>query len=116
MPPPQASILNADMPKAANKRPMEAEEDMEIVEEEEMVTEETSLHGVSNPMEGAKHVRMLDQGLENMDPRIKLGEMKDVMKEVIGHFKDIISKVVPQVAMVNITIILRSVKDPTCWS
>lgn len=38
------------------------------------------------------------------------------MKEVIGPFKDIISKVLPQVAKANITTILCSMRNPTCMA
>ena len=76
MPPSQASILKTDMPNATKMRSMEAEEDIEVIEEEKMVTEETSLHGVANPTEAAKHVHLLDQALENMDAKIKLEDQR----------------------------------------
>ena len=114
--PPQASILKTDMPKATNKRSMEAEEDVEAIEKEEMVAKEMSLHGVANPMEAAKHVCLLDQTLENMDAKIKLGKIEDVIKEAVECFREIIMKVVPQVAEANVRTILHSMRDPKCMA
>ena len=88
------------MPKASSKQPMD---DIEIIEEEEETEiEEASLQRVTNLLEAAKHVCMLNQALENMNARIQSGKIKDVMKDMMECFKDIISKIIPQVGEANI--------------
>ena len=104
------------MPKAKEKKISTQEKEVvEIVEEgEETEKEEASLHGVVNPLEAAKDVRMLDQALQNMNTRTQSGEIKDVVKDTMKHFKIIITKIVPTVAEPNIITIICSINNPTC--
>ena len=41
-------------------------------------------------------------------------EVKDVLKDMISEFKDVIKLVVPQIADANVLAILQSIKDPMC--
>ena len=57
-----------------------------------------------------------DRALERMDVRIKLGEIEDAMKEEIEQFKEIITKVVPQVVEAKVIMVLHSMWEPTCMT
>ena len=50
--------------------------------------------------------------MEAMKKKIKDGEIKDVMKEAVEQFKEIITKVV--ISEADVTVVLHSVKDPMC--
>ena len=88
--------------------------DMEIIEGKEETEKAEGLHRVINPREAARRVQMLDETLNNMDTRIKSGKVKDIIKDAITQFKDIISRIVPQVAEADITKVMHSISDPMC--
>ena len=83
--------------------------------EEQMAGELAEPHGVINPHGATIHVRSLDEALINMETRIMAGKEKDVkMKDLVTKFKDTISRVMPQMAEVDITKVMCDISDPMC--
>ena len=75
-----------------------------------------STHGVINLIEAMYHIQCMDEALQDMKAKIKTGEVKDILKTVLQELRDTIMIVMPQMAKVNILVILRSIKDPACLS
>ena len=88
--------------------------DDKILEEDEGTEETVELHRVINPQEDSRHVLSLDETLNIMEDRITAGEKKDVMKDTVVQFKDVISQTVPQMADADIAKVVWSVGDPMC--
>ena len=51
-----------------------------------------------------------------MEVRIKEDEIKDIMKEAVEWFKEIIMNVVRSLAEADIVAVLHSMKDPMCMA
>ena len=88
--------------------------DDEILEEDEGAEETVELHRVINPQEATRHVLSLDETLNNMEARIKVGKEKDVLKDAVVQFKDVISQTVPQMGDADIAKVIHSVGNPKC--
>ena len=86
------------------------EEDMELVGE----AEEVGTDSATNPTQGARHVQALDKIMDEMETRVKEEEVQDVSREALEQIKAKIAEVVPQMAKASVSMVLGSIKDPTC--
>ena len=50
--------------------------------------------------------------MEIMETRIKMGEIKEVVKQAITRFKEVVQNAVPKMAEADVTTVFCSVKDP----
>ena len=89
--------------------------DDEILEEGEGAEETVELHGVINPQEASRHILSLDETLINMEARIKASKEKDMLKDAVTQFKDIISQTIAQMADTDIAKVVHSVATPSAW-
>ena len=86
------------MPKAGTSRSLEEEE---------------VPHGAINEEEAALHRQRLEQVFETMENQIK-DEDKNTLKQAIIDCKATIMTVMPPMAEASPTIVLESIKDPSC--
>ena len=75
--------------------------------------EEGVLHGAINEEEATQHRQRLEEVFMAMENKIK-DEEEDTLKEAITGCKTIITMIMPSMAEANPTIVLESIKDPSC--
>ena len=86
----------------------------DIIEIEDEPQEDTVGHGVVNPIEARHHVQLLDKAMQTLESKIKMGEIKNVLKDALEQVHNVISKTVLQMKEANTAGVLKSIKDPTC--
>ena len=75
--------------------------------------EEGVLHGAINEEEATQHRQRLEEVFVAMEQKIK-DEEEDALKEAIIGCKATITMIMPSMAKANPTIVLESIKDPSC--
>ena len=75
--------------------------------------EEGVLHGAINEEEAAQHRQRLEEIFMAMEQKLK-DEEENVLKEAIIGCKATITMIMPSMAKANPTVILESIKDPSC--
>ena len=75
--------------------------------------EEGVLHGAINEEEATQHRQRLEEVFVAMEQKLK-DEEEDALKEAIIGCKATITMIMPSMAEANPTVILESIKDPSC--
>ena len=82
--------------------------------EDQLVEEVGELHGVINPNEATILVHSLDEALILLEAQIMTGEEKDLMEDTVIKFKEVISRVIPNMAEADVRKVMHAISDPTC--
>ena len=85
-----------------------------IVIQEEAEDEPLGPTGVINPKQVAHHQQLIKEALQDFQRRVKNGEIKDVLLQLIQEIMEILKRVYPPIAEANIMVIMHSIPDPTC--
>ena len=103
------------MPKAKSKTPMTETGSVpeDIIEIEHEPQEDTIGHGVVNPIEVCHHVQLLDESIQALELKIKMGEIKNILKDALEDIHKVVTKTVPYMKDANTADVLKSIKDPT---
>ena len=62
----------------------------EIIKIEDEPQEDTVGHGVVNPIEACHHVQLLDEAMQTLESKIKMGEIKNILKDALEQVHSVI--------------------------
>ena len=86
----------------------------DIIEIEDEPQEDTVGHGEVNPIEACHHVQLWDEAMQTLELKVKMGEIKNILKDALEQIYNVISKTVPYMKEANTASVLKSIKDLAC--